>query len=439
VRPSTIPPREFARRRRRLLSMLPRDGVAVVVAAAVHTRNGDTEYAYRQDSNFWYLTGFDEPEAVLILAPGRAQGESVLFCRERDAAAEQWSGRRLGPERAVSALGVDDAFPIDDLDDIAPGLLEGRASVYYALGAQPHFDRQVMGWISGLRRRRGAGAVPPGELAELGLLLHELRLHKSPAELRVMRRAAAITAQAHVAAMRACRAAASERDLETVLLHTFMAGGARHAAYPCIVGAGANACIMHHVQNDGPLEAGALVLVDAGCELENYASDVTRTWPVSGHFSDTQRALYEVVLAAQQAAIACVRPGRHFDDPHLAATGVLVDGLRELGLLAGSRAEIMERESYKAFTVHRTSHFLGLDVHDVGDHRVGDAWRELAPGMVLTVEPGCYVPAHGRIPRRFRNLGIRIEDDVLVTARGPEVLTHAAPKSVADIEAVMRA
>jgi Xaa-Pro aminopeptidase len=430
-------PAEFQRRRARLKEMMADGSIAVLPAGRVQYRNRDTEYLFRQSSDFYYLTGFEEPEAVLVVVPGRAHGEVILFCRERDPVAEQWHGERLGPERAVQVLGVDDAFPIGDLGDILPGLLEGRSRVYCNLGDAPEFDQQLVAWVNTIRARGVHGLDGPGEFTVLGHLLHDLRLFKSPAELKLIRRAAEITAGAHVRAMKTARPGLGEADLEAELVYEFMRNGARFPAYPCIVGAGANARVLHYVRNSGALRDGDLVLIDAGCEYEYYAADLTRTFPVNGRFSPAQRDLYEVVLGAQLAAIGAVRTGAPFDRVHETAISHMVDGLVQLGVLDGSREEILESGTYRRYCAHKSSHWLGLDVHDVGDYRVGDAWRALEPGMVLTVEPGVYLPDDDTVPRALRGLGIRIEDDVLVTREGREVLTAAAPKTVADIEAVM--
>jgi Xaa-Pro aminopeptidase len=430
-------PAEFQRRRARLMGLMAEGSIAVVPAARQQFRNRDTEYLFRQSSDFYYLTGFEEPEAVLVLVPGREHGEVILFCRERDPVAEQWNGERLGPERAVQMLGMDDAFPIGDLPDILPGLLEGRARVYCNLGDHPDFDQQLVGWVKNIRARQVHGLEGPGEFTVLGHLLHDLRLFKSQAEIKLVRRAAEITAGAHVRAMKTARPGLREAHLEAEIVYEFMRNGARFPAYPCIVGAGANARVLHYVRNDGPLRDGDLVLIDAGCEYEYYAADLTRTFPVNGRFSAPQRDLYEVVLAAQLAAIDAARPGTPFDRVHETAVAHMVDGLVHLGVLAGSREENLESGAYRRYCAHKSSHWLGLDVHDVGDYRVGDAWRALEPGMVLTVEPGIYLPDDDTVPRALRGLGIRIEDDVLVTRDGHEVLTAAAPKTVAAIEDVM--
>ncbi|NIP13759.1 MAG: Xaa-Pro aminopeptidase [Pseudomonadales bacterium] len=432
---------DYRRRRRRLMSLMDEGSIAVLPAAGQRFRNRNTEYPFRQDSDFYYLTGFAEPDAVLVLAPGRAHGQVVLFCREREARAERYDGERVGPERAVERIGVDDAFPIDDLEEILPGMLEGRERIYITLGEYPEFDNRLMHWVAGIRAREAGGAIPPGEFVALKHLLHEQRLYKSAAELRVMREAARITCSAHRRAMAACLPGMSETQLEAELLHEFMVNGARSPAYPSIVGGGANACVLHYVDNLDVLRRGDLVLIDAGCEYQHYASDVTRTFPVAGKFSAAQRALYEVVLEANRRGIEACRPGATFIEPHRSALKVMVEGLVDLKLMEGGVEEIVESERYREFCPHNSSHWLGSDVHDVGDYRVDGAWRPLEPGMVLTVEPGIYIPADestGHLAPRWRGVGIRVEDDVAITREGHEVLSAEAPKSVDEIEAVMR-
>ena len=435
---SMIPIKEFAERRRKLMERMAPDSIAILPGAPERVRNRDVLHPFRQDSDFHYLTGFAEPEAVLALIPGRAHGEAVLFCRERNPEKELWDGYICGPEGAIERHGLDDAFPISDIDDILPGMIEGRSRIYYPLGRDPGFDQRVMEWVKTLRSKVRTGAHPPGEFVALDHLLHDLRLYKSPAEIRVMARAGKISAEAHCNAMRRARRGGYEYHLEAALIHTFMEHGARDTAYPSIVGSGAIACILHYIENRAPLRDGDLVLIDAGCELECYASDITRTFPVNGRFSPEQKALYEVVLAAQYAAIDAVRPGNHWNHPHEAALRVLTQGLLDLGLLSGSLDDALEQEAYKPFYMHRTGHWLGLDVHDVGDYKVGDAWRQLEPGMVLTVEPGLYIaPNNTDVDAKWRGIGIRIEDDVVVTRDGCRVLTDDAPKTIADIEALM--
>lgn len=422
------------------MGLMSEGSIAVVPAAGRRFRNKDTEYPFRQDSDFYYLTGFSEPDAVLVLAPGREHGEVILFCREREPRAERYDGERVGPERAVQLLGVDDAFPVNDMDEILPGMLEGRERIYITLGEYPEFDNKLMHWVATIRAREAGGAIPPGEFVALKHVLHEQRLYKSAAELRVMREAARITCNAHRRAMIQCRPGLTETQLEAELIHEFMVNGARAPAYPCIVGGGANACTLHYVDNSAVLRKGDLVLVDAGCEYAHYAADVTRTFPVNGRFSRAQQALYEVVLEANRRAIEVCWPGMNFIEPHQTALAVMVDGLLALKLLQGDAQEIIAEERYRALCPHNSSHWLGSDVHDVGDYRVDGAWRGLEPGMVLTIEPGIYIPDDDtttHLPAAFRGMGIRVEDDVLITKDGHEVFTDAVPKSIDEIQRLM--
>ena len=430
--------KELARRRRALMRQVGEGGIAILFAAPARPRNRDVEYPYRPDSDFYYLSGFPEPEAALVLVPGRPEGEYLLFCRERDREKEVWHGRRAGLEGAVETYGADDAFPIGDMDDIVPGLVENRERVYYAMGVYPEVDQKVMAWVNQVRGRARAGVNAPGEFVALDQLVHEMRLFKSAGELRLMRRAAEIAAAGHRRAMTFCRPGLTEYRLEAELLHAFMVEGSRAPAYPPIVGGGANGCVLHYTENRDPLSEGDLVLIDAGAEWECYASDITRTFPVSGRFTLAQRELYELVLAAQLAAIARVRPGNHWNEPHEAAVETLTRGLISLGLLRGRTARLVKDEAYKPFYMHRTGHWLGMDVHDVGDYKVEGEWRVLEPGMVLTVEPGLYVAPHARgVHRRWWGMGIRIEDDVVVTKDGCEVISRGAPKDPDEIEALM--
>ncbi len=433
-----ITAQEFARRRRDLMATLSKNSIAILTAAPEQVRSRDTYFPYRQDSNFFYLTGFHEPEAVLVLIPKRPQGQFILFCRERDRSREIWDGRRAGPEGAREQYGADDAFPIDDIDEILPGLLEGRDRVYYALGRNRTFDTRLLDWIDGIRARARSGAVPPDEFVDLDHLLHEARLFKTATELKVMRKAGAISARAHCRAMRAARPGLYEYQLQAEIEHAFASEGARHPAYGSIVGGGANACVLHYVENSASLQDGDLVLIDAGCELEHYAADITRTFPVNGKFSAPQQALYEVVLAAQLAAIEAARAGNHWDEPHRVTVKIITQGLVDLGLLKGNVEDLIARNAYTDFYMHRAGHWLGMDVHDVGDYKVDNEWRLLEPGMVMTVEPGIYVaPDNRKVAKKWRGIGIRIEDDVAITRKGPEVLTAGVPKTVADIERLM--
>ena len=429
---------EFARRRKKLMGVMDKHTIAIIPGAREVTRSRDTEYPFRQNSDLLYLTGFEEPDAVLVLVPGRRQGQVVLFCRERDPDMELWNGYRLGPEGAVAYLSVDDAFPIDDLDEILPGLIEGTQRIYYSMGHDDVFDQRVMGWVNQIRKLVRTGAAPPADFTDLAFLLHEQRLIKSAAEVRVMRKAGEISAAAHVRAMQECQPGRYEYHLEAAIQHTFSEHGARFPAYNSIVGSGANACVLHYTENASKMRAGDLVLIDAGCEYQGYAADITRTFPVSGQFSAEQRAIYNVVLGAQQAAIAKVRPGNTWNQPHDATVRMITRGLIKLGLLRGKDRELIKAEAYREFYMHRAGHWLGLDVHDVGEYRVDGRWRQLEPGMVLTIEPGIYIAADNtKVPKRWRGIGVRIEDDVVVTEQGCDVLTGDVPKRADEIEALM--
>ena len=432
---------EYQARRRQLMNAMEPGSIALIPGASMQRRNRDIDYAFRQDSDLLYLCGFEEPDALLVLVPGRSQGEVILFCRERDPRAEQWDGGICGPERVVGGFAVDDAFPITDVDDILPGLLEGRRRIYQTMGEYPAFDQKLLSYVATIRGREAGGAIPPGEFVSLKHLLHEQRLIKSDAEIQLMQKAADISAGAHIRAMQCCTAQLTEGQLEAELLYEFMRNGARHSAYPSIIGSGNNGCVLHYTNNDAPLQDGNLVLIDAGCEYQHYAADITRTFPVSGLFSPPQRALYNIVLAANEAAIAQCRPGTPFNAPHEAAVAVMVEGLIRLGLLQGTVADNVEAETYLQYCPHKSCHWLGLDVHDVGDYRLAEQWRPLQPGMVLTVEPGIYVAQDSpksEVIEPYLGNGIRIEDDVLITDNGCQVLSRGVPKAAAEIEALMR-
>ena len=437
---SHIPKAEYARRRKALMAQMVPNSIAILPAAAVAIRNRDVEHVYRQDSDFQYLSGFPEPEAVIALIPGREHGEYVLFCRERNPERELWDGLRAGQEGAVRDFGADEAFPITDIDEILPGLSEGRERVYSAMGSNPEFDRRLMDWINVIRSKARLGAQPPNEFVALDHLLHDMRLYKSAAEVKVMRAAAAISARAHVRAMQACRAGLHEYSLEAELDYEFRKGGAKMPAYGSIVAAGRNGCILHYQQNDALLKDGDLVLIDAGCEIDCYASDITRTFPVSGRFSPEQKAIYELVLKAQAAAFAEIAPGKHWNHAHEATVRVITEGLVQLGLLTGEVQALIDSEAYRAFYMHRAGPWLGMDVHDVGEYKVGGEWRVLEPGMALTVEPGIYIGADNQaVAKKWRGIGVRIEDDVVVTRQGCEILTSGVPRTVAEIETLMQA
>jgi Xaa-Pro aminopeptidase len=422
------------RLRRERLARAAGAGVVVVPTAPERIRNRDTHYPYRFDSHFYYLTGFTEPDAVLVLVSEK----TILFCREKNAEREIWDGFRYGPAAARERFGFDEAHPIEELDALLPGLLENQPALFYPVGADAEWDARAMGWLNAVRAKARAGTAAPDRVQDVRSLVDEMRLVKDAQELAVMRRAARITAAAHRRAMQQARPGRNEYEIEAELLHEFRRNGAQFPAYWPIVAGGSNACVLHYVFNDAPLRDGDLLLIDAGCELDGYAADLTRTFPVNSRFSPAQRDVYEVVLAAQTAAIAAVKPGNAWNDPHDAAVRVLARGLLDLKLLAGTLDAVLEKETYKRFYMHRTGHWLGLDVHDAGEYKRAGKWRALAPGMTLTVEPGLYIRPADDVPAAFHNIGVRIEDDVAVTAEGCEVLTAEAPKAVVDVEALMR-
>ncbi len=431
---------EFKRRRRQLMRMMGKDSIAILPAAATRIRNGDVHYPYRPDSDFYYLTGFAEPEAVAVLIPGRKQGEYILFCREKDADKERWDGAIAGQEGAVEEYETDDSFPITDLNDILPRMLEQCERVYYAMGCDPDLDQNMSSWISQIRGKARSGVHTPQEFIALDHYLHDMRLYKSRSEIAAMRKAAKISAAAHKRLMGECRPGMKEYQLEASFLHECSRRGARQQAYSPIVGGGNNATVLHYVDNSDKLENGDLVLIDAGCELDYYASDITRTFPVNGKFTPPQAQLYQLVLDAQLAAIKQLKPGNAYNAPHKAAVRTLTRGLVKLGLLKGQPAKLVREEKYKKFFMHGTGHWLGMDVHDVGDYKIDGHWRQLEPGMVLTIEPGLYIPLGSKgVAKKWQGIGIRIEDDILVTRDGCEVLSADAPKTITEIEDIMAA
>ena len=423
----------YAMRRNRLAALMG-EGVAIIATAPEKLRNRDSHYPYRFDSYFYYLTGFVEPEAALVLVGGKA----LLFCRKRDAERETWDGFRYGPEAARERFGFEEAHPIDELDERMPQLLENQPALYYPVGVEAEWDARVMRWLNAVRARARTGVAAPERLHDVRVLLDDMRLIKDAHELGVMRRAGRIAAAAHRRAMQAARPGRMEYEIEADLLHEFRRNGAQFPAYSPIVAAGARSCVLHYVSNDARMNDGDLLLVDAGCEVDGYASDITRTFPVNGRFSGPQRAVYDLVLASQRAAIDKVRAGHAWNEPHDAAVRVLAQGMLDLKLLSGSLEEVMEKQTYKRFYMHRTGHWLGLDVHDAGEYKRSGSWRTLAPGMALTVEPGLYIRAADDVPDPLRDIGVRIEDDVVVTDAGCEVITAEAPKLAEDIEALMR-
>jgi Xaa-Pro aminopeptidase len=436
----TTDPTVYSQRRARLLKNMQR-GIAIIPTAPEVARNADTHYGYRHDSNFYYLSGFTEPEAVLVLIAGTGESDepqSILFCREKNLEREIWDGHRFGPDAAREQFGFDAAYPVAQLDEKLAELMGNQPALYYPLGFDTAWDQRILRLRHTVQEKIRSGIRAPDEIRDVRALLNEMRLFKDTHELDIMRRAAAISTRAHERAMRFTRPGQFEYQVEAELLHEFCSHGARHPAYTSIVAGGANACVLHYVGNDAKLRDTDLLLIDAGCELDGYASDITRTFPVSGKFSAEQKDVYEIVLAAQIAAIAAAMPGQTWNAPHDAALRVLSQGFIDLKLCRGSVEEVLETESYKKFYMHRTGHWLGMDVHDVGDYKTGDDWRALLPGMVLTVEPGCYIRPADNVPMALWNIGIRIEDAVVITAQGQEGGTDAAPKTVADIEELMK-
>ncbi|WP_341645716.1 Xaa-Pro aminopeptidase [Thauera sp. SDU_THAU2] len=440
--PTTVPSPDlapFRARRERLLARMQAagGGVAVLPTAPERIRNRDTHYPYRHDSYFYYLTAFREPEAVVVLVAGE-EPKQILFCREKNEEREIWDGHRHGPDAARETFGFDEAWTIGDLEKRLPDYLAGQPLVWASLGYDEAWDATVLKALNTVRGKARAGVTPPHSIRDLRAELDEMRLVKDAAELATMRRAAQISAAAHCRAMRATRPGRFEYEIEAELLHAFRSAGSQAPAYTSIVAGGANACVLHYIENDCRLRDGDLLLIDAGCELDGYASDITRTFPVNGRFSAAQREVYEIVLAAQHATRDATRPGAHWNAPHEAAVKVLAQGLIDLGLLKGSLDGVIESNAYSRFYMHRTGHWLGMDVHDAGEYKLDGEWRPLAEGMVLTIEPGCYIRPADDVPERFWNIGIRIEDDAVVTADGCELITSDVPKAVTDIEALMR-
>jgi len=425
------------RSRRERLARAIGEGVALVPTAPERPRNRDSHYPYRFDSYFYYLTGFTEPEATLVVVGGQAP-RTLLFCRERNEEREIWDGFRHGPDAARERFGFDEAHPAAALDEVLPRLLENQPALHYPIGADAEWDARAIRCLNAVRARTRAGVAAPERVQDVRAVLDDMRLLKDAHEAALMRRAGAIAAAAHRRAMQSARPGRNEYEIEAELLYEFRRNGAQFPAYSPIVAGGPNACVLHYVANNMPLRDGDLLLIDAGCELDGYASDITRTFPVNGRFSGAQREVYELVLASQRAAMDKVRPGTAWNEPHDAAVRVLAQGMLDLKLLAGSLDTVLEKELYKRFYMHRTGHWLGLDVHDAGEYKREGKWRPLVPGMVLTVEPGLYIRAAPEVPERLRDIGVRIEDDVLVREGGCEVLTAEAPKRIDDIEALMR-
>lgn len=430
---------EYAKRRKLLMQKIGSTGVVILPAASLVRRNNDADYPYRQQSDFYYLTGFEEPEAVLILAPKRKKGEFILFNRVRDREMEIWNGHRAGQEGACKTFGANEAYPIAEIEKRLPALLEGCEEIHYTLGIHKHFDAILLNAVNKIRNKIRSGIRSPFVFIDSAETIHEMRLIKSPAEIALMRKAAEISTHAHLRAMKTCRPGMYEYQLEAELSYEFQRNGARFHAYTPIVGSGANTCILHYIDNNNVIKDNSLVLIDAGCEYHNYAADITRTFPANGRFSPEQRAIYEIVLAAQLAGIKAVRPGAPWSAPQEIITKIITKGLLDLGILKGKLNDLIREEAYFTFYMHKSGHWLGLDVHDVGYYKIKNKWRLLQPGMVLTVEPGIYISSDVRgVAKRWHNIGVRIEDDILVTAKGCEILTHRLPKIIKEIEAIMK-
>tara|TARA_B110001452_G_scaffold142343_1_gene118341 strand:+ start:2966 stop:4276 length:1311 start_codon:yes stop_codon:yes gene_type:complete len=430
--------KEYSARRKELMSLMHSNSIAIISAAPEKVRSRDTHYPYKQNVNLSYLCGFPEPESVLVLIPGRAQGEMVLFCRDKDPLRETWDGYREGPEGAVSNFGADDAFPIADIDDILPNLIEGKDRLYYAIGKDPEFDRHLMDWVNHVRNQRGNGALPPGEFVDLDHFINEMRLFKTAGELKIMRKAAEISVSAHSRAMKASKPGLFEYQLQAEIEHEFAVHGSAGAAYTSIVGGGKNGCILHYIENRDALKDGDLVLIDAGCEYQNYAADITRTFPVNGKFSDEQAAIYDIVLQAQTDAIAVIGPGIEYNKTNEATVLAITQGLVDLGILHGDVDELIASEAHREFYMHGAGHWLGMDVHDVGDYKIDSQWRVYEPGMVVTIEPGIYIaPGNPNVDKKWHGIAVRIEDDIVVTKDGNENITAGVPKKRDEIEALM--
>jgi len=433
-----ISQKQYASRRRDLMAMMQGNSIAVIAAAPEKIRSKDTHYPYKQSTNLSYLSGFPEPQSVMLLIPGRSQGEMVFFCRDKDPLRETWDGYRQGPAGAVQNFGADDAFPIDDIDDILPGMLEGRDRVYYGIGKDAEFDKHLMEWVNGVRDKRGSDAMPPGEFVDLDHLVNEMRLIKSAAEIKLMRKAGEISARAHRRAMQMSRPGLFEYHLQAEIEHEFMLSGATGPAYTSIVGGGKNGCILHYIENRDKLRSGDLVLIDAGCEYQDYAADISRTFPVNGKFSSEQAAIYDIVLASQVAAIELIAPGLEYNLANDATVRVITQGLVDLKILQGDVEDLIARGAHRDVYMHNAGHWLGMDVHDVGDYKIDNHWRIYEPGMALTVEPGIYIsPDNTNVDEKWRGIAVRIEDDMLVTKTGCESLTSDVPSARDEIEQLM--
>lgn len=429
---------EYAKRRSELMRKIGPQGIMILPSSPEVLRNGDATYSYRQHSDFYYLTGLEEPDAVMVLAPKRQEGEYILFNRSRDPDREIWDGPRAGQEGARKLYKADQAFVFNELPHMLPELLEGRDTIHYPLGIHTEFDKLILSGLGKVRSRIRGGAKMPDSFADITPTLHEMRVIKSKEEIDVIQKAVDISADAHIRAMSVCRPGMYEYELEAELMHEFVRNGARSPAYNSIVGAGRNSCVLHYINNNAKIKSGDLVLIDAGAEYQNYAADITRTFPANGKFSGEQRAIYEIVLDAQLAAIKTVKPGSPWTAAQDAIIKTITQGLVDLKLLKGDVSNLIEKKAYKTFYMHNSGHWLGLDVHDVGMYRLGGKWRTLKEGMVLTIEPGIYISdSMSKVDKRWHNIGVRIEDDLVVTKKGHHVLSHKVPKTIEDVEAAM--
>ncbi len=425
----------YIERRKRLAKSMGK-GIAVLRTAPEQIRNRDAHHPYRFDSYFYYLSRFTEPDAILVITADSSP-KTILLCRDKDIEREIWDGFRYGPEGARDEFDVDEAYSISQADELLPKLFENQAALYYEVGADPSWDSRILGWLNKVRAQGRSGVTAPNEIHDVRSVLDDMRLVKDSYEIETMKQAARISARAHIRAMQLTKPGMKEFEVEAELLHEFRRSGAQSPAYTSIVAGGENACVLHYVDNNAVLNDGDLLLIDAGCELDGYASDITRTFPVNGKFSGPQRDVYELVLAAQAAAIEQVKPGNEWEDPHRAAVKILAQGFVDLGLCQGTCDAVIESGEYKKFYMHRTGHWLGMDVHDVGDYKRDGAWRKLEPGMALTVEPGCYIRPADDVPEALRGIGVRIEDDAVVTKSGCEIITRDVPKTIAEVEALM--
>ena len=433
-----IEKKEYISRRQELMSMMHKNSIAVISSAPEKVRSRDTNYPYKQNVNLTYLAGFPEPESVLVLIPDREDGQVILFCRDKDPLRETWDGYREGPASAVKKYGLDDAFPVSDIDDILPNLIEGKDRLYYAVGKDAEFDKRIMDWVNHVKSQRGNGALPPGEFVDLDHFMNEMRLIKTKSELEIMKKAAKVSVYAHKRAMKFCKPGIYEYQLQAEIEHEFQMSGANGPAYTSIVGGGANGCILHYIENKDMLKNGDLVLIDAGCEFEDYASDITRTFPVNGKFSDEQAAIYDIVLKALKEAIDVTQPGTPYNKTNETTIRVITEGLVELGLLKGDINDLIKAEAHREFYMHGAGHWLGLDVHDVGDYKIDGEWRIYEPGMVVTIEPGIYIsPKNKKVDTKWRGIGVRIEDDIVITKTGNINLTSKVPKERNEIEKMM--